>query len=54
MSLASDTETLGENDNRSAVLEELVRNNSGEMSRNRLLDELVVPPTPGKTLRCLQ
>ena len=48
--LASDTETLGENDNRSAVLEELARNNSGEMSGNRLLDELVVPQTPGQLL----
>ncbi len=39
--LASDTETLGEGDGRPGVLEDLVRRE--EVTRNRLLDELVVP-----------
>lgn len=45
--LPSDTETLGDNDNRPAVLEDLLRNNLDELSNNRLLDELAVPPSTG-------
>ena len=46
--LASDTEMLGEADNRPGVLEELMRREAEELGgRNRLLDELVVPEDGG-------